>query len=201
MGNFFEDMANDNQKNLEAIEKKGKEYEQVAAEIAELKATVAGLKADIDGLKGSITGLNSTLKTISPQDIDKFKKESLTIFEPLQKTAEAVNTKIKSAGYEATQTLRMAGKRTFIDYLYEAVVIAILFVVLDSFVLWQFFGLSDMRKTVNYISNETDVIHYNQTTGQTAGTFDPWHMPEFWKAYNQAAEQARQQKIMEAQQK
>ena len=177
----------------EAEEAKAAEYAALQARIDELETTVTSLQTTIDGL-------NKTLQTITPQDIQKFKDESLTIFQPLQKTAEAVNTKIKAAGYEAAQELKRAGSRTFTDYLYEAVVISILFVGLNAFVLWGIFGLSDMKKTINYISNETDGIHYNQTTGRTAGTFDPWHMSDFWKKYNEVGEQVRQQMIEAAKQ-
>lgn len=199
MGNFFEQMNEDKQKNLEAMEQKAKEYEQVAAEIAKLKATVQGLQDDIDGLKDSIGGLDKTLQTITPQDIQKFKDESLTIFKPLQDTAAAVNTKIKAAGYEAAQTLKTAGKTNTKDIIATATATALIFLGL-SMLTFYLLGFNELKNNVSYLKNKSEVIHYNQTTGRTAGTFDPWHMSDFWKKYNEVGEQVRQQMIEAAKQ-
>lgn len=182
MGNFFDEIQDEQQKNLEALEQKAKEYEQVTAEIAKLKSTV-------QGLQDSICGLDKTLQSISPQDIDEFKKKSLTLFDPLQKTAEVVNTKIQAAGYEAAQTLKKAGEKrekSWTEYGLEALLTSCMYIALTSAVLWFMFGIGDIKKDVEYNRDRIDAIQWNQTTAHTEGnkTYNPWEMKEFHQAWD-----------------
>lgn len=109
MGNFFDEIQEDNQKNIEAMEHKAAEYKEMAAEIAHLKAKVTDLQANITSLQETIGAFNTTLQTIKPADLEKIKQQSTKVFEPLKKTAKDLNDDIKEAGDNALSALKAAG--------------------------------------------------------------------------------------------
>lgn len=163
----------------EAEEAKAAEYAALQARIDELETTVTSLQTTIESL-------NQTLQTITPQDIDEFKEKSLTLFDPLRKTAEAVNTKIKAAGYEAAQTLKNAGEKSWTEYGIESLLTSCIYIALTSAVLWFMLGIGDIKKDVEYNRDRIDAIQWNQTTGTTDGArkYSPWEMQDFHKAWD-----------------
>ena len=42
---------------------------------------------------------------------------------------------------------------------------------------------------VNYTVDKVKVIHYNQTAGQQYGTYDMWHMDEFYDKLDELKKQ------------
>lgn len=162
----------------EAEEAKAAEYAALQARIDELETTVTSLQTTIESL-------NQTLQTITPQDIDEFKEKSLTLFDPLRKTAEAVNTKIKAAGYEAAQTLKNAGEKSWKEYAIEALLTSCVYIALTGAVLWFMLGIGDIKKDVEYNRDRIDAIQWNQTTAHTEGakTYSPWEMQDFHRAW------------------
>lgn len=203
MNNFFDQIQEDKQKNLKAIEEKAEEYKAMAAEIASLKAQVNDLQTDITNLQGTISGLNTTLEAIKPADLEKITQESTKVFEPLEKAADTVARKVKAAGNEAAENLKRTGEKTLGQIAAESAFLAIVYIALTLIVLW-LVGFFDMKDDIAYNREHINAIHWNQTTGTTEGarTYSPWEMRDFNTAWdnenryllNKAAEDAKNQK-------
>mgnify|MGYP003571294183 CR=1 FL=1 len=179
MGGFADKHRQKEKETKEAVENKVKEYGKLTEEITELKKSNGELKSEIEGLKGTISSLTEALQEITSEKIESVQKAGVQIFEPLKQTADELNKEIKSAGKEAADRVRNAGKKTWQEFILQGAVTAVWYVMITFAVMWWGMGFDEIKTKIDYIVSKASVIHYNQTTGQEYGTYDPWHMSEY----------------------
>ncbi len=160
-------------------ENKATEYAELKKEISEFKTSNENLEKEVEELKGAISNLTEALKGITPESVERVQKVGEHIFDPIKQTATELNKKIKAAGEEATERVRSAGEKSLPEYLLQGAVTAAWYAMITFAVMWWGMGIGEIKAKVNYIANKAGVIHYNQTTGQEYGTYDPWHMDEY----------------------
>ena len=176
----------------EAVENKVKEYETLTKEVERLKKSNENLTDEIAELKGTISNLTEALKGITPESIENVQKSGEQIFEPIRRTVTELNKKIKAAGEEAAERVRNAGEKSLKEYLLQGAVTAVWYAVITAAVMWWGMGIGEIKSNVNYVTNRTNVIHYNQTTGREYGTYDPWHMKAFYDKFDEINKQRKE---------
>ena len=179
MGGFADKHRQKEHETKEAVEKKATEYAELTKEVEKLKTSNENLEKEVAELKGTISNLTEALRGITLESIENVKKSGEKIFEPLKQTATELNKKIMAAGEEATKRVRNAGEKSLAEYLLQGAVTAVWYAVITAAVMWWGLGFDKIKAKVNYTANKASVIHYNQTTGQEYGTYDPWHMEEY----------------------
>ena len=68
--------------------------------------------------------------------------------------------------------------------------------------MWWGMGIGNINETIEFTKERVELIakscatiHYNQTTGQEYGTFDPWHLKEFMDKYLELDKQYKEKQI------
>jgi len=176
----------------EAVENKANEYAELKKEVERLKKSNENLTDEIAELKGTIRSLTEALKGITPESIENVQKSGEQIFEPIRRTVTELNKKIKAAGEEATERVRQSGEKSLKEYLLQGAVTAVWYAVITAAVMWWGMGIGEIKSNVNYVTNRTNVIHYNQTTGREYGTYDPWHMKAFYDKFDEINKQHKE---------
>ena len=173
----------------EAVENKAKEYEKLTKEVENFKKSNENLESEIAELKVTIGSLTEALKGITPAKIEEVQESGKHIFDPIKQTAIELNKKIKAAGDEASYRVRNAGEKSWQEYLLQGAFTAVCYVVITAAVMWWGMGIGKIKTNVNYVVDRVNVIHYNQTTGREYGTYDLWHMKEFYDKFNELEKQ------------
>lgn len=172
-------------------ENKATEYAELKKEISEFKTSNENLEKEVEELKGTISGLTEALKGITPESVERVQKVGEHIFDLIKQTATELNKKIKAAGEEATERVRHAGEKSLPEYLLQGAVTAVWYAMITFAVMRWGMGIGEIKDNVVYIANEVGVIHYNQTTGQEYGTYDLWHMKEYYDKFHEIENQRK----------
>ena len=181
----------------EAVEGKANEYAELKKEVENFKKSNENLTDEIADLKEKIGGLKDALKGITPAKIEEVQKAGEKVFEPLKRTVIKLNDEIKEAGRKASYRVRNAGEKSLQEYLLQGAVTAVWYALITFVVMRWGIGMDEIKTNVKYTVDKVKVIHYNQTTGQQYGTYDMWHMDEF---YDKLDELKKQREAMVQQQ-
>lgn len=187
---FLDNARQNSQEVKEAANNKAQEYANLAAQIENLASSMSDLKHSVNDFKTNIIEAR--------KDMTEIKTLGDNVVKPIRLNIQSISkelTEVENAVHIAAKKIKDT-EYSYIDWqgrVIYGLFTAIFFILLISPLQYYIFNIGDIKQDIEFIKKRSVIIHYNQTTGNEYGQYDPWHTSEFWDKFLEVNNQQNRQ--------